>query len=61
MDPGDFGGISYFGTLAAKQTSEQLVFELNNREADSCVERGEPGLAHGYGETTRAVLLQCTV
>ena len=34
MDPGEFGGISYFGTRAAKQTSEHLVFELKNREAD---------------------------
>ena len=47
MDSGDFRGISYFGTRAAKQTSEHLVFELHNREA---VERGEPGLGHGNGE-----------
>ena len=29
------------------ETSEHLVFELDNREA---VERGEPGLGHGNGE-----------
>ena len=61
MHSGDFGGISYFGTRAAQQTSEHLVFKLDNREAYCFVERGETGLGHGDGGTERAVLLQCTL